>query len=233
MPEIGSDDGRFAAEQADSAANAHRGDRRVDLHALAGVSDLSGDEGEGAFHQAEDRAVRRAVVGLEVIFVERHPRVVHEIKRRAVREGDPASRIGTGLDNVGLVDRIADMLWAGDAVVYERDLADNLFHFADGVRRQGRFRLRVLPGRGRAGQQVDQVAVQVRTVRRDQVGMLFGGEITGDDEAMTVLPDQDQIGTPSVRSAPGTKAPRRQYRFGRHVMHPHGQWTHQPRSLPP
>src|SRR6185312_7189290 len=98
MPEVGIDDGGFAAEQADSAANAHRGDGRIDLHALASVSDLSGDEGEGAFHEAEDGAVRRAVVSLEVVFVERHPRVVDEVKRRAVREGDAASRIGTGLD---------------------------------------------------------------------------------------------------------------------------------------
>ena len=35
----------------------------------------------------------------------------------------------------------------------------------------------------------------MRAVRRDQVGMLFGGEIADDDEAVTVLPGQDQIGT--------------------------------------
>jgi hypothetical protein len=70
---------------------------------------------------------------------------------------------------------------------------------------QGRFRLRVLPGRGRAGQQVDQVAVQVRTVRRNQIGMFFSGEITGDDEAMIVLPGQDQIGTRACKVPPEQK----------------------------
>jgi len=48
MPEIRIDDGGFGAKQADRAANAHRRDGRVDLHALAGVGDLSGDESEGA-----------------------------------------------------------------------------------------------------------------------------------------------------------------------------------------
>jgi hypothetical protein len=71
-------------------------------------ADLAGDEGEGAFHQAEEGAVRCAV-GLVIIFVERHPRVVHEVKRCAVREGDAARGIGGGLDNIGLVDRVADM----------------------------------------------------------------------------------------------------------------------------
>ena len=66
VSEIGIDDGGFGAEQPDGAANAHRRDRRIDLQALAGMGDLSGDEGEGAFHQAENGAVRRAVVGLEV-----------------------------------------------------------------------------------------------------------------------------------------------------------------------
>ena len=84
---------------------------------------------------------------------------------------------------------------AGDAVMDQRDLADDLFHLADGVRRQGRLRLRVLSGRRRAGQEVDQVAGKMRAVRRHQVGMLFGGEIAGDDETVTVLPGQDQIGT--------------------------------------
>ena len=136
-----------------------------------------------------------ALLGLEIVFVERHPRVVHEVKRGAVREGDAAGGIGAGLDDVGLVDRIADMQRAGDAVMDERDLADDLLDLADRFRRQGRLRLRVLPGRRRAGQQVDQVAGQMRAVRRHQVGVLFGGEVAGDDETVTVLPGQDQIGT--------------------------------------
>jgi hypothetical protein len=70
----------------------------------------------------------------------------------------------------------------------EHDLPDDLFHLADGVRWQRRLRLRVLARRRRAGQEVDQVPGKMRTVRRDQVGMLFGGEIAGDDKAVAVLP---------------------------------------------
>ena len=118
------------------------------------MGDLAGDEGEGAFHQAEERAVRCAV-GLVVVFVERHPRVVPEVKRRAVRESDAAGGIGSRLDDIGLIYRIADMQRPSDAVMDERDLADDFFHLADGVRRKGCARLRVLPWRWRAGQQVD------------------------------------------------------------------------------
>ena len=94
---------------------------------------------------------------------------------------------------------------AGDAVMDQRDVADDLFHLADGFRRQCRLRLRVLSGRRRAGQEVDQVAGKMRAVRRDQVGMLFGGEIAGDDEAVAVLPGQDQIGTRACKVSPEQK----------------------------
>ena len=33
----------------------------------------------------------------------------------------------------------------------------------------------------------------MRAVRRDQVGMLFNGEIAGDDQAVPVLSGQDEI----------------------------------------
>ena len=144
----------------------------------------------------------RGAVGLVIVFVERHPRVVHKVKRRAVREGDAAGGVGGGLDDVGLVDRIADMQRTGDAVMDQRDVADDLFHLADGFRRQCRLRLRVLSGRRRAGQEVDQVARKMRAVRRDQVGMLFGGEIAGDDETVAVLSGQDQIGTRADKVPP-------------------------------
>jgi hypothetical protein len=42
---------------------------------------------------------------------------------------------------------------------------------------------------------VDQVAGKMRAVRRDQVGMFFGGEIASDDQTVVVLSRQDQIGT--------------------------------------
>jgi len=35
--------------------------------------------------------------------------------------------------------------------------------------------------------------------------MFFSGEITGDDEAMTVLPGQDQIGTRACKVPPEQK----------------------------
>jgi hypothetical protein len=84
---------------------------------------------------------------------------------------------------------------AGDAVMDERDVADDLFDLADGFRRQSRFGLRVMSGRRRAGQEVDQVAGQMGAVRRNEVGMLFGGKIAGDDKSVAVLPGQNQIGT--------------------------------------
>ena len=87
----------------------------------------------------------------------------------------------------------------------QRDLPDDLFHLADGFRWQRRLRLRVLSGRRRAGQEVDQVASKMRTVRSDQVGMLFGGEIAGDDETMAVLPGQDQVGTRACKVPPEQK----------------------------
>ena len=87
----------------------------------------------------------------------------------------------------------------------ERDVADDLFHPADGFRRQNRFRLRVLSRRRRASQKVDQVPGKMGAVRRDQVGMLFGGEIAGDDETVAVLPGQSQIGTGTCKVPPEQK----------------------------
>ena len=43
----------------------------------------------------------------------------------------------------------------------EHDLADDLLDLADGLRRQNRLRLRVTPGRRRAGKPIDEIAGQV------------------------------------------------------------------------
>ena len=96
MPESGIDDRGFALEQADRAADVHGRHGRRDLHAVAAMGDLSGDEGEGALDEGEQRVVRGAgdIVG---IIVERHTRAGNDIERRAVREGDAAGGIGGGL----------------------------------------------------------------------------------------------------------------------------------------
>ena len=108
MSESGIDDRGFALEQTDRAADAHGRHGRRDLHAVATVGDLSRDEGKGALDEGEQRVVRGAgdIVG---IVVERHTRAGNDIKRRAVREGDAAGRIGGGFDDVAFVDRVADM----------------------------------------------------------------------------------------------------------------------------
>jgi hypothetical protein len=42
----------------------------------------------------------------------------------------------------------------------------------------------------------------MRAVRRDEVGMLLGGEIAGNDVPVTVLTGQDEIGARSRETAP-------------------------------
>ena len=160
------------------------------------MGDLPGDEGEGTLDQGEHGIVRGATVGVERILVERHPGAGDEIERSAVGEGDAAGRIGAGLDDVAFENGVADMQRSGHAVMDEGDVADDLFDLADGLRRQRRvrLRLRVLARRRRAGQQADDFAGKMRAVRRDQVRMLLGGEIAGNDVPVTVLTGQDKIG---------------------------------------
>jgi hypothetical protein len=50
-----------------------------------------------------------------------------------------------------------------------------------------------------------QVPGKMRAVRRNQVWMLFGGEIPGDDEAVAVLPGQNQIGARACKVPPEQK----------------------------
>ena len=204
VTQFGIDDGGFAAKQADGAADAHGRHRRGDLHAVAGMRDLSGDKGEGTLDQGEQGVVRRAAVGVERIVVERHSGAGYEIVRCAVGEGDAAGRIGTGLDDVALINGVADMQRSGDAVMDEGDLTDGLFDLADGFRRQRRVRLRlcVVAGRRRAGQQTDNFPRKMRAIRREEVRMLLGSEIAGNDVPMTVLTGQDEIGARSREMAP-------------------------------
>ena len=113
-------------------------------------------------------------------------------------KADAAGGIGAGLDDVAFVDRVADMQRDRGAVAYDVDVADDLLHFADGVGRQRRpLRLRIMSGRRRAGQQIDEVAGKMRAVRRVQRRMLFAGEVIWDDMMLTVLAGQDEIGARS------------------------------------
>jgi hypothetical protein len=84
----------------------------------------------------------------------------------------------------------------------ESNLTDDLLDLADGFGRQCRARLRVLAWRWRAGQEADDFAGKMRTVGRDEIRMLLGGEIAGNDVAVTVLTGQDEIGARSREMAP-------------------------------
>ena len=76
----------FDLDQHRGAADAHGGDRRIDLH-VAVLGSGAGDEGDGAGHQAEQRGIARPV-GVVDHLVQHHLRVGCEAEHRAVDEGD-------------------------------------------------------------------------------------------------------------------------------------------------
>jgi hypothetical protein len=64
----------------------------------------------------------------------------------------------------------------GDAVADDGDVADDLLDLADRVGRRGRLRLRILPGRMRPGEEIDDVGGKTGAVRRYQSGVLLTGK---------------------------------------------------------
>ena len=80
----------------------------------------------------------------------------------------PTEELAPVCDDVALVDRVADVERDGNAVADDGDAADDLFDLADGVGRCGRLRLRVLPGRRRSGEEIDDVGSKTGAVRRYQ-----------------------------------------------------------------
>ena len=111
------------------------------------MGDLAGDEGKAALDQVEQRVVRGSVRIVDVV-VQRHPGVGDEIERGAVGKADAGRGIGPGLDDVVLVDRVADVQRHRYAVAHHCDIADGFLDAADRAGRHGRLRLRILSGGG-------------------------------------------------------------------------------------
>ena len=77
------------------AANAHRGDRRFDLHVASGRN-LAGDEDERAFHQVEHHGTVFGVAGVVDQFVQHHAGFGRHGENRFVDEADAKGGVRTG-----------------------------------------------------------------------------------------------------------------------------------------
>ncbi|MBV1698203.1 MAG: hypothetical protein KGQ47_07600 [Hyphomicrobiales bacterium] len=129
----------------------------------------------------------------EGIIVQRHPRIGDEIERGAVGEIDTARRIGAGLDDVALVDGVADIQRDRDAIANDDDVADDFLDLADRIGWRRR-RLRELARRRRAGEKIDEGGRKAGAVGSDQRRMFFAGEIIGDNVAAAVVAGEDEVG---------------------------------------
>jgi hypothetical protein len=175
------------------AANAQYGRRRFDPHG-AGLGDLGGDEAHRPLHQVDQRRIRCAVRVVNEL-VERQARVLVERERAAVGKCDRERRIAQRLDDVALEHEVADVELDGDAVAHHRRRAGRRFHPPDRLRRSRRSRLRILSGRGRAGQQLDEIGGKNRPFRRNEIGLLLLPEIIRNEDLAAVLPGQNQVGS--------------------------------------
>jgi hypothetical protein len=100
-----------------------------------------------------------------------------------------------GLDDVALVDRVADVKRDGDGVADDGDVADDLLDLADGVGWCGRLCLRVLPRRGRPGEEIDDVGRKTGAVRRYQSRVFLAGKVARDEVMAAVGVGDDEVGT--------------------------------------
>ena len=105
--------------------------RRLDPH-VAGLRDLPGGEADRALHEADERRVRRPVRAVHHL-VQDHPRVGGEVERGAVDEADAEGGAGAGLDDVALVDEIADIEGDRHAVADRDGRAGDLLDPSIGV----------------------------------------------------------------------------------------------------
>ena len=121
----------------------------------------------------------------------------------------PTEELAPGLHDVALVDRVADVKRDGNAVADDGDAADDLFDLADGVGGCGRLRLRVLPGRRRSGEEIDDVGSKTGAVRRYQRRVFFARKISRDDVMAAVGPGYDEIRAPNAGTHRETTVPRR------------------------
>ena len=165
------------------AADAHGGNRRIDLH-VAVLGGLAGNEGNGARDQAEQRGIVRPV-GVVHHLVQHHPRIGGQAEHSAIDEGDAKRRIGAGRDDVALLDIVAIVQDDRDAVADRGRAAGQLGDVADDLRRGGAgCGLRVLD---MARQRVDDVAGEVGAVGRGDRRALVAPEIIMNDELVTVM----------------------------------------------
>ena len=176
-------------DQHRGATDAHGRDRRVDLH-VAFLGGGAGDERDRASHQAEQRFVVRPV-GVVDHFVQHHLGVRREAEHGAVDEGDAERRIGTGLDDVALMDGVTLVQDDRHAVADRGRVARQLGDMADDRRRDAgaAVGLREL---GVPGQRVDDVAGEVGAIRRGQRGAFLALEVIGQHD-LAVAAGEDQV----------------------------------------
>ena len=170
-------------DQHRGAADAHGGDRGIDLH-VAVFCGLAGDERDGPRHQAEQRRIVRPV-GIVDHFVEHHSRIRRQAEHGAVNEGDAERRIGAGLDDVAFFDVVALVQDDRDAVADRGrgadELGDMADHMAGGDAAVG---LRVF---GVAGQRVDEIAGEMGAIGRRQRGALLALEVIVQHQLLLVV----------------------------------------------
>ena len=165
------------------AANAHRGGRRLDFH-VAVFRGRAGDERDGPLHQRQQRGVVRPGRVVDHL-VQHHPRIRRETEHGAVDEGDAERGIGPGLDDVALVDVVADVQGDRNAVANRGRAAGELGDLADDLfRRDIAAGLRVVD---LAGERPDGLAGEVCAIRGGQRGSVLAAEIVARHEFVAVL----------------------------------------------
>ena len=180
-------------DQHRGAADAHGRDRGFDLH-VAVFRRRTGDKGDGALHQREQRGIIRRARVIDH-FVEHHPRIRRKAKNGAVDEGDAERRIRSGLDDVAFFDVVAIVQNDRDAVAYRGRTAGELGNMTDNDRDA---RATVCLGELLvAGKRVDNVAGEVGAIGGCQRGSLLALEVIVEDQ-FAVIPGEDQINAGSL-----------------------------------
>ncbi|MFK4528421.1 hypothetical protein ABIF90_006402 [Bradyrhizobium japonicum] len=165
------------------AADAHGGDRRVDLH-VAVLGGLARDEGDGARNQAQQRGIARPV-GVVDHLVQHHPRIGGQAEHGAVDEGDAERRIRAGRDHIALLDVIAVVQRDRDAVANRGRAAGEFCDVADDLR--GGDAGRGLRNLHMARERVDDVAGEMGAIGRGDRCALVALEIIVNDELMPLV----------------------------------------------
>ncbi len=182
------------------AADAHRCDRRVDPH-VAGLRYLTGDEADRALHQADQRGIAGSIGAVDE-FVQHHARIAGEVERGAVGEHDAERGAGTGLHHVALLDYVAGIQRDRDAIAHDGGIAFDLLDPADRLRRRlRRSGLRVLPGRERTGQGLDDGGSEACAFRRKQGRPLVAEKVADGGEAFTVGAGDFQVAAGALEFA--------------------------------